>query len=396
MSGTGTSGGDATYFFAPQHQSANSMSQGSLHGAQPLMMAHPPQSSGVTLSSLLGQGPASTALAFPPPQQVNANAIPHGSYVFVQQQQQQQQPVMQYSSNSAASPTQFIFHNAQNSGSGSGFLVADGNASGHMQQLSQSQPYQLSPLHQPLQQMQSIQYVSASYPPPQHVSQAGMFAVPQGMTQPHGLMMSPPPPPYAAQNHQFLLHNTASDGNPVQGGAPPRAGGGLADIKKTKRSKKRKDVLLTPRSQAQKDKEAKDREDDKANRGGKPFSEEPFELDSTKKQLIVNFLSHAVTETEFTQIFSQFGPISAARIIYDKHTNRSKGYGFVYFKTGEDAIKAIIDLNGMEVHSKFIKVSYATPQRPTPPNTPRGDADAAAGDEDGDGSDEKSSDESEN
>lgn len=129
--------------------------------------------------------------------------------------------------------------------------------------------------------------------------------------------------------------------------------------------------MLTPRSQALKDHDAKEREEEKANRGGRPFAEEPFELDNTKKQLIVNFLSHAVTEAEFTQVFSQFGPISAARIIYDKHTNRSKGYGFVYFKNGDDAIKAILELNGVDIHSKLIKVSYATPQRPTPPLTPR-------------------------
>ncbi|CUI14161.1 RNA-binding protein, putative [Bodo saltans] len=230
--------------------------------------------------------------------------------------------------------------------------------------------------------------------------QGGMFSVPQ-MQQggPQGLMMPPPPPPYAAQqSHPFMYHATSTDGNPIQGqlsAGGPRAV--TADVKKTKRSKKRKDVVLTPRSQAQKEKEAKEREEEKAGRGGKPFSEEPFELDSTKKQLIVNFLSHAVTETEFTQIFSQFGVISAARIIYDKHTNRSKGYGFVYFKSGDDAIKAILDLNGMEVHSKFIKVSYATPQRPTPPNTPRGDgADASitgAEDDHTDSSDEGSNDE---
>ena len=103
---------------------------------------------------------------------------------------------------------------------------------------------------------------------------------------------------------------------------------------------------------------------DSSARSGKPFDEEPFELDPSKKQLIVNFLSTQVQEEEFHQIFEQFGPLTVSRVIRDKHTNRPKGYGFVYFCFGEDAIRAIKSLNGFQVYDRRIKVSYADPQRP--------------------------------
>jgi RNA recognition motif-containing protein len=136
-------------------------------------------------------------------------------------------------------------------------------------------------------------------------------------------------------------------------------------VKASKRDRK----VVSPATAAQ-EREAKERE--AACKGGKPFSEEPVELDPSKKQLIVNFVSQSVSDAEFAQLFEQFGTLSASRIIYDKHTHRSKGYGFVYFKHGEDAMGAIKHLNGMEVYQKLLKVGYAHPQRPTPPPSPRG------------------------
>ncbi len=107
-------------------------------------------------------------------------------------------------------------------------------------------------------------------------------------------------------------------------------------------------------------------------KGGKPFAEAPIYLDYSKRQLIVNFVSQQVTDDEFRDMFAQFGTISAVRIIYDKQSHRSKGYGFVYYSSGEDGAMAIQKMNGFELYGKCIKVGYAVPQRPI---------DEAAGDE---------------
>lgn len=83
-----------------------------------------------------------------------------------------------------------------------------------------------------------------------------------------------------------------------------------------------------------------------------------------KKQLIVNYVSHQVGDEEFRAVFEQFGPIDESRIIRDKHSLRSKGFGFVYFQDASDAAAAVRALNGFELYEKWIKVGYADPQRP--------------------------------
>jgi cold-inducible RNA-binding protein len=430
--GPGVVGGEPTYYFA-QHQHAGQSTDsmgGSMHGSQTFVMGPPAQSSGVTFSSLLSQPPqgsnvlqqgpvgiprgggyvvlqqlppqtsqhhAHPHLTGPPPPsppivhytssvgaQPQSNSQHHQQFIHHQMGSQQQPPIN--------TPMQYIFTSQSSGGSGSNFLVTtDNGGSGHMQhhvQPSSAVPQYPQQQHfQHQQQQQQVFLTSYPQQAPQQ-QQQNMFSVQHGIsTAPSGTLIPtgmappppPPPPPYTAQAHHFIYQtNDSSTGDHSQGQSQQNV------VKKTKRSKKKKQVLLTPRSQAIKEKEAREREEEKANRGGRPYAEDPFELDTNKKQLIVNFLSHAVTETEFSQIFSQFGQLSASRIIYDKHTNRSKGYGFVYFKRGEDAVKAILDLNGMEVHAKAIKVSYASPQRPTPPSSPREGAEEAHESDEGD------------
>lgn len=78
------------------------------------------------------------------------------------------------------------------------------------------------------------------------------------------------------------------------------------------------------------------------------------------KQLIVNYLAPEVTGAQLHSLFSRFGPLDGARVIYDKQTNMPRGYGFVYFHFPENAMEAVEAMNGFEYQGKRLKVGYST------------------------------------
>ena len=61
-------------------------------------------------------------------------------------------------------------------------------------------------------------------------------------------------------------------------------------------------------------------------------------------------------------LFSQFGEVTSAKIINDKDSGRSKGFGFVEMENSEDALKAIASLNESEVMGRKLIVNEARPQ----------------------------------
>jgi RNA recognition motif-containing protein len=65
-------------------------------------------------------------------------------------------------------------------------------------------------------------------------------------------------------------------------------------------------------------------------------------------------------------LFSQFGTVTSAKIINDKVTGRSKGFGFVEMENDEDARKAISQLNESEVQGRKLIVNEARPQESRP------------------------------
>jgi RNA recognition motif-containing protein len=65
-------------------------------------------------------------------------------------------------------------------------------------------------------------------------------------------------------------------------------------------------------------------------------------------------------------LFSQFGAVTSAKIINDKVTGRSKGFGFVEMENDEDARKAISQLNESEVQGRKLIVNEARPQESRP------------------------------
>ncbi len=82
---------------------------------------------------------------------------------------------------------------------------------------------------------------------------------------------------------------------------------------------------------------------------------------STK--LYVGSLPFSVTEQELSQIFAAHGNVVSARVIIDKISGRSKGFGFVEFDTPEAAGNAIQAMNNSEVGGRKIVVSEAHPPK---------------------------------
>ena len=76
-------------------------------------------------------------------------------------------------------------------------------------------------------------------------------------------------------------------------------------------------------------------------------------------KLFVKNIESSINEMMLEMLFKQFGPITSTKIIYDKITWESKGYGFVEFENKEDALRAIEKLNGLAVKGKKLSVEEA-------------------------------------
>ena len=79
------------------------------------------------------------------------------------------------------------------------------------------------------------------------------------------------------------------------------------------------------------------------------------------KKLYVGNLPFQTTEEDLSDIFSQAGNVESVRIITDRDTGRSRGFGFVEMGD-EDADKAIEQLNGTEMGGRPLTVNEARPQ----------------------------------
>jgi RNA recognition motif-containing protein len=86
--------------------------------------------------------------------------------------------------------------------------------------------------------------------------------------------------------------------------------------------------------------------------------------------IYVGNLSYRMSDGELREVFSEFGEVSSARIINDRETGRSKGFGFVEMPDDNAANTAIEALNGKEVSGRNLRVNEA---RPREPRQPRGD-----------------------
>ncbi len=88
--------------------------------------------------------------------------------------------------------------------------------------------------------------------------------------------------------------------------------------------------------------------------------------------LFVAKLSSSTTSDDLEKIFSEYGEVSSVKIIFDKVTQNSKGYGFVEMPNSEEAEKAISTLNDTELDGKQIVVKEANAREERPRRDSRG------------------------
>jgi RNA recognition motif-containing protein len=79
-------------------------------------------------------------------------------------------------------------------------------------------------------------------------------------------------------------------------------------------------------------------------------------------KLYVGGLPYSITEGRLQEIFEAHGTVESARVISDKFTGQSRGFGFVEMSSGGEAQKAIEALNGTQLDGRTLVVNEAKPQ----------------------------------
>jgi len=85
-----------------------------------------------------------------------------------------------------------------------------------------------------------------------------------------------------------------------------------------------------------------------------------------QQNLFIGSLAYATTDDTMKAFFEQIGPVASARVITDRESGRSKGFGFVEFENDADNQKAVDQLNGKELDGREINVSLARPKEDRP------------------------------
>ena len=78
--------------------------------------------------------------------------------------------------------------------------------------------------------------------------------------------------------------------------------------------------------------------------------------------IYVGNLSYDTGNEELREAFAQYGQVDDARVVEDKYTGRSRGFGFVEMANDSEAQKAIEELNGTDLQSRTINVNEARPR----------------------------------
>ena len=88
--------------------------------------------------------------------------------------------------------------------------------------------------------------------------------------------------------------------------------------------------------------------------------------------IFVGSLPYRLEEADLKELFEAYGEVSSVKLISDRETGRSKGFGFVEMPDDEAAQKAIAGLNGAEVSGRSIAVSQAEERKPSSGGDRRG------------------------
>ena len=79
--------------------------------------------------------------------------------------------------------------------------------------------------------------------------------------------------------------------------------------------------------------------------------------------IYVGNLSYEVNEDDLTEVFKSYGTVSSSKIITDKYSGRSKGFGFVEMENNDEAVHAIKELNGAVYEDRDMIVNEAKPRK---------------------------------
>lgn len=77
------------------------------------------------------------------------------------------------------------------------------------------------------------------------------------------------------------------------------------------------------------------------------------------KSIYVGNMSYSTQESDLNELFSEYGEVSSVKIISDRDSGRSKGFGFVEMANADDADKAISSLDGQEFMGRPLKINEA-------------------------------------
>ncbi len=81
----------------------------------------------------------------------------------------------------------------------------------------------------------------------------------------------------------------------------------------------------------------------------------------SQTNLIINYLPQTLTDEEFRSMFESIGAVKSTKIVRDRATGYSYGFGFVEYAKDKDAERAIQTLNGLQLQNKRIKVAFSRP-----------------------------------
>ncbi|MBQ4337735.1 MAG: RNA-binding protein [Lentisphaeria bacterium] len=82
--------------------------------------------------------------------------------------------------------------------------------------------------------------------------------------------------------------------------------------------------------------------------------------------IYVGNLPYSIDRDQLREIFAQFGEVRAARIVIDRESGKSKGYGFVDMDNDAEANDAIANLNGTEIGGRKAVINEARPREDRP------------------------------
>ena len=78
--------------------------------------------------------------------------------------------------------------------------------------------------------------------------------------------------------------------------------------------------------------------------------------------IYVGNLSYSISESELRDAFAAYGEVSSVRVLMDRETGRSRGFGFVEMPNQNEAETAVAEINGKEVGGRPLRVNEARPR----------------------------------